>query len=296
MDHRALVASLTPQERARLTETSDRAGLARLALHAGAIAGLGTLIGLRVPLWPLLMLPQGVLIVFLFSLLHETTHRTPFRSRWLNDTVARACGWLLLLPPEWFRYFHLAHHRFTQDPENDPELAEPKPATPAAWALHVSGLPTWARAVRLLLRNAAGRCDDPYVPARALPRIRREARLMLAGYALAALLPALAGSALLLWAWAVPALLGQPFLRLYLLAEHGRCAYVANMLENTRTTYTTRAVRLLAWNMPFHAEHHAYPSVPFHKLPEFNRIIASRLRVTERGYARFTAGYLASLR
>ena len=66
-------------------------------------------------------------------------------------------------------------------------------------------------------------------------------------------------------------LLGQPFLRAYLLAEHARCPHVANMLENTRTTFTTALVRLIAWNMPFHAEHHAYPAVPFHKLPRFPR-------------------------
>ncbi|WP_246694633.1 fatty acid desaturase, partial [Mesorhizobium sp. M2D.F.Ca.ET.147.01.1.1] len=70
-----------------------------------------------------------------------------------------------------------------------------------------------------------------------------------------------------------PALLGQPFLRLYLMAEHGRCPLVANMLENTRTTLTNWFVHKLAWNMPYHAEHHAYPGVPFHQLPEFHRLI-----------------------
>ena len=78
----------------------------------------------------------------------------------------------------------------------------------------------------------------------------------------------------LLWVWIVPILLGQPFLRAYLLAEHARCPHVANMLENTRTTFTTALVRLIAWNMPFHAEHHAYPAVPFHKLPRFHAVVA----------------------
>ena len=76
-----------------------------------------------------------------------------------------------------------------------------------------------------------------------------------------------------LWVWVVPALLGQPFLRLYLLAEHGDCPEVANMFENTRTTFTTRAVRWLAWNMPYHVEHHVWPTVPFHRLPEVHGLI-----------------------
>jgi fatty acid desaturase len=43
-------------------------------------------------------------------------------------------------------------------------------------------------------------------------------------------------------------------------------------------------VRALAWNMPYHAEHHAYPAVPFHRLPEVNRAIAPRLKSTSPGY------------
>ena len=84
---------------------------------------------------------------------------------------------------------------------------------------------------------------------------------------------AAAGSTLLLWYWVVPALLGQPMLRLYLLAEHSACPRSADMLENTRTTYTNALVRFLAWNMPFHAEHHAWPSIPFHALPQTNALV-----------------------
>jgi fatty acid desaturase len=56
------------------------------------------------------------------------------------------------------------------------------------------------------------------------------------------------------------------------------------MLENTRTTYTNAAMRFLAWNMPYHAEHHAFPAVPFHRLPEVNRMLAPRLKSTSHGY------------
>ena len=90
---------------------------------------------------------------------------------------------------------------------------------------------------------------------------------MIAFYAVVLLLALWFKATVLLYVWIVPALLGQPFLRLYLLAEHGRCPLVANMLENTRTTLTNWLVRKLAWNMPYHAEHHAYPGVPFHQLP-----------------------------
>lgn len=140
---------------------------------------------------------------------------------------------------------------------------------------------------KVVVLNALGRNHDPFVPAKGRAKVTSEARWFLALYAIL-----LAGSILLqwtalLWVWIVPALIGQPFLRAYLLAEHTRCPHVANMLENTRTTFTTAIVRFVAWNMPYHAEHHSYPAVPFHRLPQFHAIIARHLRSTERGYVRF---------
>ena len=201
----------------------------------------------------------------------------------------------MLIPAIWFRYFHLAHHRHTHDPDRDPELATPQPATPLAYVLHASGLPVWARLGATLVRNALGPPAYDYLPASARGRVRTEARLTLVAYA-----GLIAGSValqttLLVWLWVIPALLGQPFLRVFLLAEHGRCPHVANMLANTRTTFTTGLVRWLSWNMPYHAEHHAYPAVPFHKLPAFHEHARAHLHVTERGYVRFNRGYLAAV-
>jgi fatty acid desaturase len=295
MDHRAIIASLTPEQRDRLTEKSDRAGLTHLVVHWGLIMGLGALIAAKVPLWWLLMVPQGILIVFLFTLLHEAVHLTPFRTPWLNNLAARVSGFLLFLPSDWFRYFHFAHHRYTQDPDNDPELTSPKPETVMEYIVHVSGIPVYLGEIRGLFVNAGDRNRSSYIPPKGYPKVRDEARVMLALYAALAALSIYFQSALLIWVWLLPALLGQPFLRFYLLAEHGRCAFVANMLENTRTTKTTWLVRKLAWNMPYHAEHHSYPGVPFHRLPEFHAVIENHLKEVESGYVRFNVRYIEGL-
>lgn len=295
MDHRAFIATLSHDEIRHLTVKSNRAGLIHLALHGGAIAAVGALIIARVPGWPLLMVVQGILVVFLFTLFHETMHETPFRSRHLNTGVSYVCGFALLIAPRWFRYFHLAHHRHTQDPENDPELAIPKPTSVWQYIVYMSGLPLWVRSVQTILRNARGRCRDPFVPVARRSAVHREARSMIAGYAALLIASITLQAPQLIDVWILPALLGQPFLRLYLLAEHGRCPHVTNMFENTRTTFTTWLVRRLAWNMPYHAEHHAYPTVPFHRLPELHKLANEHLRVTECGYHRFHRKYLAGL-
>lgn len=290
-DHRAFLASVPVAVREAMVGRSDGPGLRHLAGHLGAILAVGALIAVGVPGWWLLLPVQGVLITFLFTLEHEATHRTPFRTAWLNDWVGRLCGLLLVLPFEWFRAFHMAHHRWTNLPGKDPELAGRKPATRGAWVWHVSGLPYWWSEVRLLAALVRGHVTDNFVAEGAKGRIVAEARGMALVYALAGL--SLVWTDVVLWVWVVPSLLGQPFLRLYLLAEHGDCPEVANMFENTRTTLTTRAVRWVAWNMPYHVEHHVWPMVPFHRLPEVHGLMREELRVTADGYTGFTREYLA---
>ena len=295
LDHRALLAGLTPETRRELTALSDTKGAVATARHFGVLVVSGVAIAWPIPGWWLLLVPHGLVLIFLFTLLHETSHQTVFRTAWVNRVVGLACGFVVFLPPLWFRYFHLAHHRHTHDPKHDPELASPKPEGRWAYLLHISGLPVWRSQIVTLVDLARGHADAPYLPVGARPRIVAEARMLVAAYAVLTAGSIALGSAVLVWIWLVPALLGQPFLRLYLLAEHGRCPHVANMLANTRTTFTNRIVRTLAWNMPYHAEHHAYPSVPFHRLPDFHVIARKHLLETEQGYARFNRRYWAAI-
>lgn len=289
MDHTAFLASLDSETRHRLTARRRGQGLVHLSLHLGALGLTGAAIALGVPGWPLFLLPHGVLLVFLFTLQHECTHRTPFASDRLCDLVGHGIGALLLNPFVWFRYFHLAHHRST-NVAGDPELDSPKPATRTALVWHLTGLPLWWGSLSLILRLALDRERPAYLPERARPRAVREARVLIFLYALVAI--SLIWTPIALWLWVLPVLLGQPFLRLYLLAEHGDCPQVADMFANTRTTLTTALVRFLAWNMPYHVEHHVYPSVPFDRLPDLHARIRNHLQVTAQGYGAFAREFL----
>ncbi|MFD2738754.1 fatty acid desaturase [Sulfitobacter aestuarii] len=295
MTHLEFIAGLDPARRAALQVRSDRKGLAHLAGHLGLLVSLAALIIAQVPFWPLLMLPYGVALVFLFTLSHECTHATPFASKRLNEVIGHALALPLLLPFTWFRYFHLAHHKFTNDPARDPEIADqPRPQTWRDYLIYLSGWGYWRGNAGLIWDHARGRVSAPYLPPRQHGAMIREARLLLALYALIAL--SLLFTPLALWLWIVPALVGQPFLRAYLLAEHGHCPPVADMLENTRTTLTNRIVRFLAWNMPYHAEHHALPMVPFHALPRLHAEIETHLKSVSNGYGEFSRDYVAGLK
>ena len=292
MNQRDFIASLSKAQRLHFAKKSNRAGLKRLVQQWSLIVVLMILVLQVSPLLQklALMLPLGILLVFQFTLLHETSHRTPFKSRRLNDVVGHICGFILLLPPEWFRLFHMEHHRHTNNPEADPELAGAKPTSRRQYLWHITGLPVWWSSIKTLWQNAFDVIDAAYITEGKAADVQREARIYLGLYALAIVLIAL-GNTVLLMIWVIPVLLGQPFLRLYLLAEHAGCSHSKNLFENTRTTYTNGFVRWLAWNMPYHAEHHIYPAVPFFKLQEVNELIKSDLFVTSRGYTSFNQAY-----
>ena len=294
MTHTDFLARLDPAAKRELTALSDGPALAHLAAHVALIVLLVLGIATRVPPWPLLILPLGIAMAFLFTLQHECTHRTPFRTGWLNEITGHACALVLVQPFLWLRYFHLAHHRHTNDPERDPELVgADKPDTWPAYLWHIASIGYWRAKAEVVWTNAFHPLTADYLPPRTIPRLHREARILLALYALAAM--ALIAQPSLFWIWPGPLLVGFPVLRLYLLAEHARCPAVANMFDNTRTTLTNRLTRFLAWNMPFHAEHHAAPAVPFHKLPTLHVLTRDHLGVVEDGYIPFTAAYARTL-
>lgn len=280
-----------------LSARSDARGLAQLSGHLAAIAAAAALVlatrgGLW--LWPA-MAVLGVFEMALFAPLHETTHRTPFRSLWLNRVTGWAAGFLLVLPPEGFRLFHLAHHRHTQDPERDPELI----GAPALKRWHyvwiLTGLPYWGAQIGGLLRAAAGDASAPWIPPASRAEVVREARIYVALYAMLAAGTVAAQSVLPLLLWVGPALLGQPLLRFVLLAEHKGCALGDDRLANTRTTLAGRAFALLFWNANLHVEHHLAPGIPFHALPRLHHLIRPRLKVLDPSYAAAHRHILARL-
>ena len=281
-----------------LSRRSNAAGLRQLAGHGAGLVATGIAIAwAQGSIWLIpALLVHGVVLIFLFAPLHECIHRTAFASRRLNDAVARVCGLVLMLPPDFFRAFHFAHHRHTQDPTRDPELATAKPATLGAYLLLASGLPYWRERTATLVRHARGHVDEAFIPPRQRPAIVREARIALLVYAGITAGSLAAGTWVAVLYWLGPVVLGQPALRLYLMAEHTGCPLVPDMLRNSRTTHTTWLMRRLAWNMPYHVEHHAYPALPFHGLAAAHELLKDKIAVQAPGYIAVHREILVGLR
>jgi fatty acid desaturase len=289
---------LSSQELRALQGRSDRRGCVRLAIHLGLLVAAGWLVAVSSG-WAVLpaMFVLGLVQVALFAPAHETMHQTAFASRRPNAVV----GWLTSCPSllNWHFYtaYHLAHHRHTQMPGLDPELGAVPPASLRGYVLRVLGVPFWRLRLRVMMDCLRGDLGAyPYVSAAAAPKIIRSGRamtaLMVGGSVASAVL---FGWATPLLYWIGPQLLGQPPLRAYLLAEHTGCSRDRNGLTNTRTTLTSAPVRLLMWDMPYHAEHHLFPSIPFHRLADAHALIRSKLAHVQPGYVRWNWGIMRSL-
>ena len=286
---------LTPAMLRELSVRSDLQGLVRAASHYGVIAILGTLIWLvssRYGIaWALpLIIAQSYFVAFLFMVVHETAHKTAFKSRGLNLAFGHLSSFAVFLPYEYYCLFHWDHHRYTQDPARDPELLSvPIPRSDTGLAFSYTGLRQVAFRVGLLLRHAlTGNATSPWIPESKRHVIVREARLYVAFYIVLLLASLALHTSILLWVWVVPAIVGQSFLRPYLYAEHTGCERTRSAFQNTRTTYTAMFVKWFAWNMPYHVEHHAYPSIPFHALPKLNEIVAEQIVYRGPGYIAVT--------
>jgi fatty acid desaturase len=289
---------LTPTELRALSGRTNADGAMRLGIHCALLVGTGWLVAVSGP-WTLLptMLAFGIVQVALFAPAHETMHQTAFASRRANAIV----GWITscpsLLNAQFYSAFHLAHHRHTQIPGQDPELDMTPPTNVAGYVRRVLGVPYWRLRLRVIADCWRGDLRAyPYVGDAVRDRIifsvRAMSLTMLGGSVLSAVL---FGWATPFIYWIGPQLLCQPFLRAYVLAEHTGCTQDRNGLTNTRTTMTNAVVRLLMWNMPFHAEHHLYPSIPFHRLADAHTAIGDRLGFVQPGYVRWNRDLVRQL-
>jgi fatty acid desaturase len=143
--------------------------------------------------------------------------------------------------------------------------------------MRLSGIAYWRSNIVALVRYAAGRVDEPYIVGTDRAVVIREARLHLAGYAVIALASAEVGSWAAIVYWLAPMLLTKPAHQLQNLIEHVGLPHSGDIFENTRSTRTNAVMRWLCWNMQYHTAHHAYPSVPFHRLKTLDReVFAAR--------------------
>jgi fatty acid desaturase len=282
---------VAPDRLKALSVRSDSRGLLHLFSQIATLAVTSTLLALTTGTWWVILpfMAQGIVLNCLYAGQHEMSHRTAFKSRALNLWVGEIIGFLMILPAQWDRKFHFAHHRNTQNPAKDPELLAFGITNMKDWRISLSGLPYGVGQAQAMVSAARGIFPE-YVwwlsDAERL-EMKREAQLHLAGYALIVLLSLYFHSWIALEYWLGPLLVMKVFYQFQNMGEHTGLGYNQDTLKCTRTLKGPFWMRWLVWNMSYHAAHHTYPSVPFFRLPELDHDIRQKTDAAEastRGY------------
>jgi beta-carotene hydroxylase len=229
-----------------------------IAAVALALAGI-------LSLW--IAVPLVAVITYLsYTILHDSVHGSiggNDRSlRWLNKAMGYIAAWITMIPLTAHRYEHMAHHRYANDPERDPDFhmgsMADSPLASVRAALHAWGHQFiyyarnhWADAP---LRQNVILCLE--VAAALAPRLA----LILSGYWIE-------GVALFFVAWIMGAII-----LLYLFAyivhrphdQVGRYRDTSTILPPESPLLRT-GVNWCWMFQNYHSMHHLFPRVPFYK-------------------------------
>lgn len=162
------------------------------------------------------------------------------------------------------KFEHFQHHRHTQDVDLDAEIVGGKPFTLLGYLLYMSAIIYWPYRFGEVLRLAMGKADRwPWLSKPQFRSVHKEARLMLLGYAVIAVISVELGSMATLFYWLLPMFAMKWFQNMQNSVEHTGMPNVQDIILNTRTVKAGPVMRWLLWNMPYHTAHHSYPMIPF---------------------------------
>ena len=273
-----------------------------LVLHCWGVIALAIAAGV---MWPILIPLSAAVIgtrqLGLAILMHEAAHGGLSPNRRLNDFLGH---WLCAVPVgaslTAYRPYHLAHHKYAQQPE-DPDLvlSAPFPVTRASLRRKIirdlTGQTFFKQRILFAFKAYVARRDEDIadgavVTGRSLVAFLLVNAALLLGLTLADLW----------WAyfvlWLLPMATWFPMVtRLRNIAEHacveGSAADPFRAARTTRASWWERAFIAPYW-VNFHAEHHLFMHVPCWKLPALHRAVRERPQGTRMEVA---DGYLAVL-
>jgi fatty acid desaturase len=273
----------TPVERKRmkqLMQRSDRPALINTSLWIGLILVSGVAGVLTWGSW------WTVPCFFVYGVLwgsggdsrcHETGHGTAFKTPWMNDVVFQMGCYMTLREPLIRRWDHTRHHTDTIIVGRDREIIEERPPRMARLLLGFLYIPQAFGQVKAMLSHAIGRVAEDeklIIPESEWPKLKSQARMILASYVAVIALAIGLKSILPLMLVGLPSFYGAWFMLYVGLTQHIALAEdVLDFRLNTRTVYMNPVFRFIYWNMNYHLEHHMFPMVPFHALKELHEEI-----------------------
>lgn len=284
-----------------LMAKSDGPALLRFGVMCVALLGAGTwaVLSWNRSLWELILsqVVLGVVGCSTFAALHETAHNTAFKTAWMNRLAALLAGIAHVYASTVFRELHFTHHRHTHEPGLDPEISVGRTPVPSVvsflplYLVWITGIPLLSFKLGMLMNGALGMPElarkrlYPFVRPEVRGKLALESALILSVYGFFLFLALRVHPGF--WAIFTGQVVSHSLLALYVTPEHNGLPHDGDILLRTRSMRAGTFLKFLMWNMPYHAEHHAYPAVPFHALPKLHAELLDELKQKDLGYPAF---------
>lgn len=203
---------------------------------------------------------------------HEAVHGTLCRNRTANAVLGAVCAIPVLQNYSAYRVLHLRHHLHLGE-EGDPDHY----ANYTRWSWLVFCM-NWARLL-------AG--YPVYIIAIPILGFKHGDAVARAGILAEVAVTALLVSAICLspipaswvWhAWVIPMIFINTMVNIRGMSQHTLLEHADDEVKGTRSILTGRLVRFFMCNENYHLEHHLYPGVPWHNLPEVHGQLGEDLR------------------
>ncbi len=226
---------------------------------------------------------------------HELGHKTPFKTKALNEFFLKIFAFFSWWDQVWFRPSHIRHHQVTVHHDYDGEVVLPQTFSLKDWQFWLgmfawNPVGTWYN-LRNYWRRATGRMDNDwyeFLLPEANAKLRKEhrdwARITLLGHATLAAIFIATGH----WFLIVLFNFGTQYCSwlgflCYFPQHYGMCPDVPDHRLSCRTYTCSFLPAFLYWNMQYHVEHHMFPAVPFYNLPKLRKAIEHDLPPAHRG-------------
>jgi Na+-transporting NADH:ubiquinone oxidoreductase subunit F len=208
---------------------------------------------------------------------HECGHGTAFRTDWMNNVLYEIASFMVMRESVIWRWSHTRHHSDTIIVGRDPEIQIPRPPNLRALFLSLFNIGGYLGYFPGLIRHACGRMsaeEETFVPESEFAKVFRNARII-AALNLAVVLVAIAMQSWLpIFLIILPQFFGTWLMIVHNTTQHAGLA--ENVLDhrlNCRTVLMPLPNRFIYWNMNYHLEHHMYPLVPYHALPQLHQLV-----------------------
>lgn len=233
----------------------------------------------------------GLLYAHLVELQHECLHEHAYSSRPLNRVAGFVCGVPMLSSYSHYKYEHLRHHAFLGTPKNSEffNYRFRNLDNPLGFAKGCFHLGRYGSIFTNVGRSLVWRLI-PGISKTMARRIRTEYFLFAAILAAGAAVSILTRSWLIALAWVAPTLLvAEPTHFLIELPEHFGLNTQTNpdVLANTRTVQTNKAVRWFTNGNDLHTAHHYHQGVPMAQVAHLDALIRDRVAVVDQSYRSF---------